>query len=86
MNIPDEAVEAAAFELYKDDHWGAPTAWPDGPFADGLTLDEFKSDYRRLARTTLEAAAPHLAVAAHWDHHLDTAIDHAAKEWHGAGS
>lgn len=56
--IPEEAVDAAAFELYKDDHWGKPTEWPTGPLSDGETLEEFKFDYLRIARATLQAAAP----------------------------
>lgn len=63
MNIPDEAVEAAAFELYKDDWWGKPTAWPDPPFADDATLEDYKADYLKTARAALEAAAPFMRQA-----------------------
>jgi hypothetical protein len=56
LTLDDATVERAAFELYKDDHWGQPTEWPTGPFADELTLDEFKADYIKLARAVLAAA------------------------------
>jgi len=51
----DEAVERAAFVLYKDDHWGQPTDWPTGPFSDDLTLEEFKADYIKLAKAVIAA-------------------------------
>jgi hypothetical protein len=68
MNIPVEAVEAAAFQLYKIDHYGNPDAWPtDEQLAKGRsifdpppTLDEFKADYMREAKEVLEAAAPYM--------------------------
>ena len=51
----DEAVERVAFELYKDDWWGQPTAWPEPPFADGATLEDYKADYLKTARAVLAA-------------------------------
>ena len=66
--IPAEAVEAAAFQLYRIDHYGTPDAWPtDEQLANGRsifdpppTLDEFKADYIRDAKDVLEAAAPYM--------------------------
>ena len=68
--IPAEAVEAAAFQLYKIDHYGNPDAWPTGEqlakgrsiFDPPPTLDEFKADYMREAKEALEAAAPYMVA------------------------
>ena len=51
----DEAIERAAFVLYRDDNWDGPAEWPEGPFADDLTLEEFKADYVKLARAVVAA-------------------------------
>jgi len=51
----DAAVERIAFALYKDDWWGQPTAWPEPPFADDATLEDYKADYLKTARTVIAA-------------------------------
>lgn len=48
MNIPEEAVEAAARSMS-----GAPDKWERLP-------ERFRSDYRECARHILDAAAPYL--------------------------
>lgn len=70
--IPAEAVEAAAWVLYLEDHlWGE--SWETSALAD---------KYRTAAHIALEAAAPHIladvnadALRAAWDRGYAMAID-----------
>ena len=55
--IPDEAVEAAARQLFDQDK---------GEVSWGEVSDEIRNYYRYEARKILEAAAPHLMAAA-WE-------------------
>lgn len=60
MNIPDEAIEAAARALALDReaaHWMSEQEW------DGIIPDRYKELYRRQARLALQAAAPFIEAA-----------------------
>ena len=57
MNIPDEAVEAAALALLERDY--GVRDW-------SIVTEQVKGNYLDEARTALEAAAPHLMAQA-WD-------------------
>ena len=86
MNIPDEAVEAAARAMS-----GAPDKWERLP-------EKFRSDYRESVRHIFEAAAPHLLASVSTIEELDklprfTVIRSAEgvvferhTMWHEAGS
>ena len=56
MNIPDEAVEAAARVLYTEDHAWA-DQWEDVP-------QEVRERFRARALVTIDAAAPHIKAQA----------------------
>jgi enoyl-CoA hydratase/carnithine racemase len=76
-----EEEDLVAFQLYKNDHWGQPEAWPEGPFADDATLDDFKVDYLITTRRLLDAlsAAGFGLVADAKAEALEEAADHLAR-------
>lgn len=67
MNIPDKAVEAAAYAL--DDYWG-------GRYAPRV-LEELSDEMRAV----LEAAAPHIAAQALRDYARSIDDDNLVDSW-----
>ena len=74
MNVPAEAVEAAARATFERSFAGTSGTWE-------RVAEVGRQDYLEQARTALEAAAPHLTVAAQWSAE-DLAANHAAVKEH----